>query len=134
MSGEEVLETQVSLKMSRGGDNSTVVVRPMANQLQRLRFLLPFQRIHVEGPQIPRCASDIGSIWVEMLGGHGSDFRRPGLRWAQIPFGNRSFAGIYRLDNQFIESVVGGRERSSGQKSRKLGDHRLQRKVARPDA
>ena len=50
MSGEEVLDTQIRLKMSRGGGNSIVVGRPVANQLQRLWLSLPFQGIHVEGP------------------------------------------------------------------------------------
>ena len=68
-----------------------------------------------------------------MLSGHGSDLRCACLRRAQIPFGDGSFARVDGLDNQFVESFARGRERRSCQETRKLGDHRFQRKVARPD-
>src|SRR6266704_3063402 len=103
----------------------------MASQFQRFWFLLPLQSVHVESPQVPGCAGYIGGVGVEVLGGQGGHLRRASFERAQIPFRDRSLTRIDSLDDQFAKGVVRNRARRGGQETRELGDHRLERKVAR---
>jgi len=75
----------------------------VAGQRQRLRLLAPFHRFHIEEPDIPICADNVGGVRVQVLRGEGGNFGRAVALVAKIPLGDRRFRGINRLHMQFRE-------------------------------
>src|ERR1700739_3145084 len=134
MASEEMLEAKIGLKMASGCGDSLLVGWAIANQHQRLTFLCPLQRVHVEGPEVALCFHDERSVLVEMLCRKRSNFRGPEGSFFQIPFRDGGFGAVDGLHGQLLERAFTLGNGSSCQESRELRNHRQFRKVACPHA
>src|SRR5262249_20716379 len=82
---EKVLETQISAEIPVGFSRAYVIERTAANQLERLRSVLPLQRFAVEGPQIPLRLHYVRRVLVDVLRRDRRHLRRAERAFAEIP-------------------------------------------------
>src|SRR5262245_21378058 len=129
---EKVLETQISAEVPVAISRACVIERTAANQLERLRSVLPLQRFAVERPQIPLRLHHIRRVLVDVLRRDRRHLRRAKRAFAEVPLRHGRFRCINGLHRQLIEAVAGFRKRSRVQKTHKLRNHGLGRKFPRP--
>ncbi len=85
MAGEEMLEAEVGGEVASCSSDAIVEERAVAGECERLWLLAPLQRFHVEEPDVPTRADDVGRVRVEVLRREGGDFRRAVALVAKIP-------------------------------------------------
>ena len=120
--------------MTGRGRDAVIVKRTVANERERLRFLTPLHRFHIEKPDVPVGADKVGSVWIQVLYREGANFRRAVALIAEVPLGDGDLRRTDGLDAQLGERALGSGQRRGREQARKFRDHGGFREVAGPDA
>ncbi len=128
-----MFESQVHAELPVMSGPAVIILGPAANDFQRVRPLLPFQRFALKCPQVPLRFHNVRRVFVNMLRSDRCDFRRAKSSLAKIPLGHRRFPRIDSLNHQIVEAISRRGELHGRQKSHELRNHRFSREFPRPN-
>src|SRR5712672_3489667 len=106
--------------MAGGGGDAVIVKRTVANERERLRFLAPLHRFHIEKPDVPVGTDKIGCVWIQVLHRESANSWGAVALIAEVPLGDGDLGGIDGLDAQLGERAFGRGERSGGEQAREF--------------